>query len=1103
MFSWLNARYPARLQPFIIVAVAAALLGVVLASVGLRPGRAGAETITTSYAAEPFTGTAVGNPESWTKPMLAAREAADNQACLTASDDVTQARVPGCGSAADTPGGGVLRLTPSGYNQSGGLAAVEAGPLSQGLDVTFRSYQYGGSGADGIAFYLAAVDPFQPAVTKTIGAPGGSLGYSSSGQTPGLPDGYLGIGLDAYGNFRNQASQGSGCTGPSVSVVPSVSVRGPGNETQGYCLLSTNEVQPNQLRGADRATSSVPVEIVVNRSSEPATSRGLSDADGTVIGVHTIAPTSFAVFYRLAGSTAIGSLTGALPRVMPGSSGYDARYYDADGYPYKLTYGWVASTGGSTDVHEIDQFQMRSLSGPAPLLGATDSGPLTTTTGTRGAYTVTPQTGSAGNDHGENIQVTTTFPPGLTPLSGTAATAWTCSEDGQHSVCTSVDNARSPASGDIPALLLPYTADADASPAPLTISSSIRSSSTTNTVYTSSPVTVIPRATSTTLHTSSEKSVYGDPVTLTAVISPTDERELAGTVTFTNDLGTTLCTVPVESNTASCVTGALEVGDRRVVAHYGGHTNDGPSDSTEEPVHVTRIPSALVATVSPARSEYGTPITLKAAGLTASSTGTITFIDTETDTALCQVEAAGSSVVACTPSAPLGVGDHALRAVYSPSDAVHVAPTTTSDVPYRIDRVTFAATTLINGNRTAIVTYGAPMPLSISGVPAGATGDVSFTEGKSLLCLAVLPATHCTPSSALPTGEHMVHASYSGDHTYAPVAAASATLSVNKRHISVPTVKVRASETYGQHTRFDLADSTIPADATGTVTYLLDDTTLLCSVALPATACVAAHPGEVGVHGVTAFYSGDGNYEEATSPARLFRITKIATVLAITGTPTTAWGTRSHVAISGLPRKATGTVTVSQGKRTLCTVHLPDSTCTIDSIEPGTATIKGSYSGDATYAGSSAAKHVTVTSTHTHNNKPQESSDPHVAEATWPAVREADTYMVNVYADAQRLHLLRTVTIPAPRTSIAIDQLRSNSSYWYRVTTMSKSGVVLSEHDGVLRTAASPTSAVKELAETGPNYEPKTLGLSLLVLFGAGFFLLCRGKVRSKKTVRR
>nr|WP_228514583.1 Ig-like domain-containing protein [Frondihabitans sp. VKM Ac-2883] len=652
-------------------------------------------------------------------------------------------------------------------------------------------------------------------------------------------------------------------------------------------------------------------------------------------------------------------------------------------------------------------------------------------------------------------------------------------------------------------MLVPYTADADASPAPLTISSSIRSSSTTNTVYTSTRVTVIPRATSTTLHTSSQESVYGDPVTLTALISSEDERELAGPVTFTDNLGNTLCTVPVKSNAASCTTGALEVGDRLVVAHYAGQTNDGPSDSAQEPVLVTRIPSALVATVSPARSEYGTPIAFNATGPTAGSTGTITFIDTETDTALCHVKAAGSNVVACSPTAPPGVGEHAFRAVYTPTDAVHIAPTTTPDIPYQVDRVTLAATTLINGNRTATATYGAPVPLSISGLPATATGSVNFTEGGSLLCVADLPASHCTPSSRLPTGDHIVQASYSGDFDYAPVAAASATLAVTKQSISTPTVRVNAAETYGQRTRFDLADSTIPTDATGTVTYLLDNTTPLCSVALPATACVAAIPVGVGVHGATAFYSGDGNHEKATSPTRLFRITKVATVLAITGTPTTAWGTRSHVAISGLPQKATGTITVAQGKETLCTVHLPDSTCTIDSIEPGTATIKGTYSGDSTYAGSSAATHVTVTSTHTHNNKPQESHDPNAAVATWPAVRGADMYMVNVYADARQRVLLRTVTIPAPRTSTTIDQLRPSASYWYRITTFSETGVVLSMHDAFLRTADSPTPVVEKLAETGPKYEPKTLGLSLLILFGVGGFLLYRSKLRLKNTTRR
>ena len=48
--------------------------------------------------------------------------------------------------------------------QEGGVFASTSVPTSQGLDVTFNSYQYGGTGADGMAFVLAAVNPANPVI---------------------------------------------------------------------------------------------------------------------------------------------------------------------------------------------------------------------------------------------------------------------------------------------------------------------------------------------------------------------------------------------------------------------------------------------------------------------------------------------------------------------------------------------------------------------------------------------------------------------------------------------------------------------------------------------------------------------------------------------------------------------------------------------------------------------------------------------------------------------------------------------------------------------------------------------------------------------------
>jgi len=129
-------------------------------------------------------------------------------------------------ATADSDGNGALRFTngyPGGYHQNG--AIVSAGtpfPTGAGVQVTFKTVTYkgdskgaAGDGADGISFYL--MDGSKPA---GIGAWGGSLGYScSNSNSPydGLVGGYIGLGIDEYGNFLNGTSNTLGETGTSAT----------------------------------------------------------------------------------------------------------------------------------------------------------------------------------------------------------------------------------------------------------------------------------------------------------------------------------------------------------------------------------------------------------------------------------------------------------------------------------------------------------------------------------------------------------------------------------------------------------------------------------------------------------------------------------------------------------------------------------------------------------------------------------------------------------------------------------------------------------------------------------------------------------------------
>jgi hypothetical protein len=364
-----------------------------------------------------------------------------NVACLTASNNTSETPIPGCSGTPDANGSGALRLTPAAGTKEGGVFAQTSVPTSQGLDVTFNSYQYGGNGADGIGFVISAANPSDPVAPSAIGQPGGSLGYSASGASAGLVDGYLGIGIDVFGNYSNSTYEGSGCTNPSWDTTGAkagqVTVRGPGNGTVGYCglasTLATDGGAAFDLDGGPsgtRASSGVPVEVAVNPSASAVTA-----ASGLAVPA-----ISYAVAFTPIGGTK-QTLTGALPSTTNGgipSGLYPSSWINqTTGIPNQLTFGWVGSTGGATDVHEVNSTAVTTLTGQVSQLAVTQtlSAHTPITQGESADLVVTPSVLSTGAAEPGPVTMTVTLPTGDVPTSA-AGSDWICSVAGQQVTCT-------------------------------------------------------------------------------------------------------------------------------------------------------------------------------------------------------------------------------------------------------------------------------------------------------------------------------------------------------------------------------------------------------------------------------------------------------------------------------------------------------------------------------------------------------------------------------------------------------------------------------------------------------------------------------------------
>ena len=239
----------------------------------------------------------------------------------------------------DPVGSGYLRLTNNSKYQAGyAYNDVNVFPSYYGLDATFEYSQYGGTGADGITFFLfdASTNPFQ------IGGWGGSLGYANWNAQPGMTGGYIDIGLDKYGNFSNAGENRITGRVPNQLYPGSVVIRGPQSLNWNYI----DGKQTNSELGADN--------FVLCGSARAS---GLSDPNYRKVRIRLQPRVSPLTGYNIIVDITIGGVSPKTINVLTDIISTPA--------PSFLKFGYSGSTGESTDFHEI-----RNLSVDAEPTGA-------------------------------------------------------------------------------------------------------------------------------------------------------------------------------------------------------------------------------------------------------------------------------------------------------------------------------------------------------------------------------------------------------------------------------------------------------------------------------------------------------------------------------------------------------------------------------------------------------------------------------------------------------------------------------------------------------------------------------------------------------------
>ncbi len=281
------------------------------------------------------------------------------------------------GGTLDPEGDGWLRLTSKTTNQNGYAIYDQAFDSTRGLVITFEYLTWGGTGADGLTFFL--YDGSIPASSFKPGGYGGSLGYAQRCGITGLTGGYVGIGIDEFGNFSNPTECRVGGPGRRPNAV---AVRGPGSGMSGYAYL-TGATAPQRLD-----VPNVSTRPDVNGSGYRKVQIDITPSDtGT---------------YSITVKIQFGA-TGALQTIV-------GPYRLPQAPPATLKMGFAASTGALTNYHEIRNLtvtskdtqtilrgQVTEQSGDTPLPDATvvitDTGTprhsYSTTTNLEGRYAFT------------------------------------------------------------------------------------------------------------------------------------------------------------------------------------------------------------------------------------------------------------------------------------------------------------------------------------------------------------------------------------------------------------------------------------------------------------------------------------------------------------------------------------------------------------------------------------------------------------------------------------------------------------------------------------------------------------------------------------------
>jgi hypothetical protein len=370
---------------------------------------------------------------------------------------------------------------------------------------------------------------------------------------------------------------------------------------------------------------------------------------------------------------------------------------------------------------------------------------------------------------------------------------------------------------------------------------------------TGNPQVVNKASTATAVTSSANPSVFGQPVTFTATVSPgaPGSGTATGTVTFL-DGGSAIGTGTLSGGVATFATSALTVGNHTITTSYGGDGNftgsGGSLTGNPQVVNKANTATALISSQNPAL--VGQVVTFTAtvspvapgAGV---ATGTVTFLDGGSPIGTGTL----SGGVAAFTTSGLAPGNHTITTSYGGDGNFNASTGSLTGNPQVINKPGTTTAVTSSQNSSALsqpVTFTATVTVVAPGAGT-ATGTVTFLDGGNSIGTGTLSGGAAAfTTSALAAGNHTITTNYGGDGNF---NGSTGSLTGNPQDVVAPPSIAKA---FNPTIIGVNGTSTLALTITNPATNAVAETGMAVTDSLPAGLVVATPNGLANTCGGTA-----------------------------------------------------------------------------------------------------------------------------------------------------------------------------------------------------------------------------------------------------------